>query len=130
MIEPLPRWAKGFAALMGLAVLAIVVWQILDDGLGDPQPADWRVEPTAQLGPASQLVPIVVNERACSSGRSAEGRITTDVDYEPEVVRIDVRVRPVGGDVECPSNPDTRLVLTLDEPLGDRTIVGERWGEP
>lgn len=71
-------------------------------------------------------VPILVNEMECASGRSAEGRIEVAVDYRPDEVEFDVGVRPLGGDQTCPSNPNTPHTVDLNEPLGDRSIVGER----
>jgi hypothetical protein len=127
VIEPLPRWAKGFVAVVGAGLLAVVVTGFLDDGLGDPHPAAWHVDPSANLGPTTREVSVIVHELTCSSGRSAEGRIVTEVTHDADTVRIDIGVRPFGGDQNCQSSPDTPFVVELDEPLGSRTIVGERW---
>jgi hypothetical protein len=56
--------------------------------------------------------------------------VVVDVEYEATTVAIELRVRRRGGDQECPSNPITAFVVDLDEPLGSRTIVGERWATP
>ncbi|MCX6521420.1 MAG: hypothetical protein NTZ21_12215 [Actinobacteria bacterium] len=130
MIDPLPRWAKVFVALFAVALVAAALGAMLDDDLGAAEPARWWVAPGASLGPTSREVPIVVNEVACASGRSAEGRIVVEVVYGSDAIDIEVGVRTVGGDVECPSNPDTPFTVELTEPLGDRTITGERRSLP
>ena len=53
-----------------------------------------------------------------------------DVDYQAKTVRIDVGVRPLGGDRTCPGNPDTPFVVELSEPLGERALVGDEAGKP
>jgi hypothetical protein len=126
MIEPLSRWARVFVALVVVGVFVGVVVAALDDDLGGAEPARWWVAPGASLGPTSRKVPIVVNEVECASGRSAEGRIVVEVVYGSDAIDIAVGVRPLGGDQECPSNPDTPFTVELTEPLGDRTITGER----
>jgi hypothetical protein len=126
VIEPLPRWGKWFLGGVAAVVLVLVVVQVLDDGLGAAQPADWQVAPSAELRSTSRRVPVLVQERACSSGRSAEGRIEANVAYEPDVVVIDIAVRPFGGGQDCQGNPTTPFVVELAEPLGDREVTGER----
>ncbi len=130
MVEPLPRWAKLFVGALVVALVALGLRMALDDGLGAPVQAEWRVVPGTALGPNDTQVPIDVQERACASGRSADGRVVVDVDYQATTVAIEVSVRPLGGDQECPSNPITSFVVDLDEPLGGRTVVGERWPAP
>lgn len=130
MVEPLPRRAKTFAAAVILALVVLGACVALDDGLGDPSPADWRVVPGTELDPESTAVPIEVRERECASGRDADGRIVADVVYGVDTIAIDIGVRRRGGDQECPSNPVTSFVVELDQPLGSRTITGERWPDP
>lgn len=78
VVEPLPRWAKAFLAVVGLALGAGLVYLfLLDEGrVGDGQPARWRVDPHADLSEESRTIPIIVNENECASGRSAAGRIS------------------------------------------------------
>jgi hypothetical protein len=125
-IDPLPRWAKVFVALAAAAVVAGVLVAVLDDDLGAGEPARWWVAPDASLDPSSREVPIVVNEAGCASGRSARGRIVVDLVYGSDAIDIDVGVRALGGDQDCPSNPDTPFTVELTEPLGDRSITGAR----
>lgn len=130
MVDPPPRWAKVFVAFAAAGVVAGALVAMLDDDLGTAVPARWWVADGASLDPDSTEVPIVVNEVECASGRSAEGRIVVEVVYGTDAIDIDVGVRTVGGDVECPSNPDTPFTVELTEPLGDRTITGERRSLP
>lgn len=130
MVEPLPRWAKVFVGVLVVALAAFGVRRALDGGLGTPIEAEWRVVPGTVFGPDDTRVPIEVHERECASGRSADGRVVVDVTYRTSTVAIDVRVHPFGGSQDCPSNPTTSFVVELDEPLGGRTVVGERWSAP
>ncbi len=130
MVEPLPRWAKVFVGALVVALAVLVVRLALDDGLGEPVEADWRVAPGTVLGPDDTRVRIDIRETECASGRSADGRVVVDVDYRATTVTIDIKVRRREGDQECPGNPVTSFVVDLDEPVGSRTIVGERWRTP
>lgn len=92
------------------------------DGLGN---ADVRLDPDAPppSGDATELH-LLVTERACASGKSAEGRIrVVSHRYSDDQLQIAVGVEPRAGDQECPGNPETPFVLRLEEPLGDRTVV-------
>jgi hypothetical protein len=126
VIEPLPRWALMFLGIIAAGALIVVVLRIRDDGLGEPQPAYWQLDPSVELEPDSRDVSVLVQERACSSGRSPEGRLDEIVEYEADVIRIDIAVRPYGGDQDCQGIPPTPVVVQLDEAVGDRRIVGER----
>lgn len=125
MTGPQPKWANWVVAVIVVAVVALVVFDPFG-GEADPVAAEWEVDSGADLDPSTSTVPIVVRERECASGRSAEGRIEVTVDYRAGDVEFDVGVRPRGGDQECPSNPTTRYTVELDEPLDGRSVVGER----
>ena len=128
VVEPIPRRAKvAFVLIVAALALPVALW-LLD--LDDPVPADWRVDPTASVAPADRVIPIIVNERNCASGHSADGRIVVDVSYTPDDVHLDVGVRPRGGDQDCQGNPDTPHDVQLREPLGEREVTGEVWPEP
>jgi hypothetical protein len=129
VVEPLPRWANVFVAAVVVAVGALGLRMALDDGLGKPVAAKWRV-PGTVLGPDDTRVPVDVRETECASGRSADGRVVVDVTYQATEVVTDISIRPFGGDRECPGDPITSFVVELDEPLGGRSIVGERWPAP
>jgi hypothetical protein len=132
VVEPLPRWAKALFAAIGLGLAAAVVYSYLVDSgrIGDAKPADWRVDPSAELDQATEVIPIIVNERSCASGRTAADRISTSVRYTSGEVRISVGVRPRGGDQDCQGNPDTEHEVHLKEPLGNREVTGESWTNP
>ena len=96
---------------------------ILPDGLGV---ATWEPDPAEPApGPRTTQFTALVTERACASGRSADGRI-----LGPRVLSLEDRVivvfgvRPLGGEFqECPGNPSSRITVDLGEPLGDRELV-------
>ncbi len=94
----------------------------LSDGAGDDQ-ADVRLAETPSASDTE--LTLLVMERRCASGRSAEGRIDLDeLTLTEDEVRVRVSVRPPPGDAqECPGNPWTPFTIELGEPLGDRTVV-------
>jgi hypothetical protein len=128
MVEPSPRWATWLVGVILLAVLAGLVVLVVDPFGGDPapKPARWQVDPSAALDPSASTIPILVQEIECASGRSAQGRIEVTVSYRADAVELHVGVRPLGGDLTCPGNLTTPYTVELDEPLGDRAVVGER----
>jgi hypothetical protein len=63
-------------------------------------------------------------ERACASGRPADGRIVgPDVVGVNDLVLVTFAVRSLEGDQNCPSNPASRVTVDLGEPLGNRTLL-------
>ena len=87
------------------------------------EPAWWRLR-SSKIDPGSTSIPILVVEQGCSSGANAEGRIVADVIESNDQVRIDVAVKPLEGAQTCEGIPPTLYTVELDEPLGDRQIVG------
>jgi hypothetical protein len=74
--------------------------------------------------PGDTSVDLLVTERECASGHSAEGRIElVELNETTEQVQLRVRVRPRDGDQSCQGNPPTPLTIDLGGPLGDREIV-------
>jgi hypothetical protein len=124
-VQPLPRWAVAFMAAVGIGAAVFVATTFIDR-TGRPQPAEWRIAPGVTLGPDAQEVPLLVHERECASGQDANGRIRVGVDYRADAVVLDVRVATLGGDVDCPGNPETPYLLELEEPLGNRALQGPR----
>lgn len=94
----------------------------LADGAGDDQ-AEVRLAGTPSAGDTE--VDLLVMERRCASGRSADGRIDLDeLTLTDDEVRVRVSVRPPPGDgQDCQGNPWTPLTIDLGEPLGGRTIL-------
>ena len=112
------RWLTCFVVL---ALFAGLVW-VVQPREGSPEPATWRVD--GPLDRSSSELPIWVHERSCASGTTADGRIeAAEVTYNDSQVTIAIRVRRKGGDVECPSNPETPLTVQLREPVGSRAVV-------
>lgn len=92
------------------------------DGLGN---ADVRLDSGAPppTEDATELH-LLVTERACASGKSAEGRIrVVSQRYTADELQIAIGVEPRPGDQECPGNPETPFTVHLEEPLGDRVIA-------
>ncbi|MFP5487664.1 MAG: hypothetical protein ACLGHQ_05100 [Acidimicrobiia bacterium] len=92
----------------------------------DLAPARWEIDPDAQLDSSSTEVPILVQEIECASGQPADDRIVASADHGPDEVVLAVGVGRLPGAQDCPENAVTPYVVELDEPLGDRTITGER----
>lgn len=93
---------------------------IAGDDLGE---ADLTLADTPSPGDMS--VGLLVHERACTSGQSAEGRIQlVELNETTEQVQLRIGVaRPPGGDQTCEGNPPTPFTVDLSEPLGDREII-------
>lgn len=95
---------------------------LLPDGLGV---ATWEPDPVEPApGPKTTIFTALVTERACASGRSADGRIVG-----PRVLALEDRVlvvfgvRSRGGAQTCQGNPSSRVKVELGEELGDRELV-------
>lgn len=80
--------------------------------------------------PDDRALDLVVHERACASGQSADGRIRPVVEYRPDSILVTITVPYAGGFQLCPGNPDTPFRLPLDEPVGDREILDGRSSPP
>lgn len=105
-------------------------WLLMSDGSCTPRlvtEADLgRADLTLADSPSPDAISIglLVHERACASGESAEGRIEiVELDETTEQVRLHIGVRPREGNGTCPGNPPTPFSVELSEPLGDREIV-------
>ncbi len=87
-------------------------------------PADVALDPDSAPAASDSALSLLVTERACSSGRDAEGRVRlVDLEQTAEAVTVWVAVEPEEGAAGCPSNPPTPFTVDLDEPLGDRLIL-------
>lgn len=101
-----------------LPLLAVVVLV----GCSAGEPADLAL--ASQPEGDSSSIDLLVMERACASGRSAEGRINIeDIELTPDEVRLNITVDPLGGGQDCQGNPWTPITLELDEQLGARVVV-------
>lgn len=110
-----------------LATLDIDITASPDDTTPpDDQPfelgaADWTIAtpPTS----TDTMVSLVVEERACASGRSAEGRIVPAIEYTETAILVTVFVERLTGGQDCQGNPATPYDLELTEPVGDRAVI-------
>lgn len=74
--------------------------------------------------PAATTVDVLVEERDCASGKTAEGRIEViELVETAEQVQLRLGVIPQGGDQSCQGNPPTPFTVQLTAPLGDREVV-------
>lgn len=75
--------------------------------------------------PDDTAVDLLVQERGCASGQSAEGRVEiVELTETADEVQLRIGVRPPDADVwTCPGNPSTPFTVKLNESLGDRKIV-------
>ncbi len=73
---------------------------------------------------ASNELPLLINEQACASGQAPTDREIVPVITETdETVEILVFVAPVKGSATCPGNPWHPITVTLDAPIGERTLL-------
>ena len=105
------------------------------EGSGDCQPrgvpgpdfgqATWTLDPSfAAPVPETRTLHLLVQELACSGGRSASGRISPAfvIESRHEVaIELFIQGLPVEGD--CPASPSTPATLRLPTPIGDRTLL-------
>lgn len=75
--------------------------------------------------PDDTSIDLLVHERACASGQSAEGRIELiELDETAQQVRVRIGVRPPAGDAQtCQGNPPTPFTVELTQPLGQREVI-------
>lgn len=93
---------------------------VADEDIGD---ADLTLADAPS--PSDTSIDLLVHERACASGQSAEGRIRLlQLSETAEQIRLRIGVRPPGGNSQtCPANPPTAFTVELSEPLGGRETV-------
>jgi hypothetical protein len=90
-------------------------------------PADWYLEHGAK--PSATVIDAFVKERACSGGRTADGRVQQPtVAYGRTAVTITFRVRKVDGSATCQGVLPTRYRVRLKERLGARVLRNGRDG--
>lgn len=118
--DQLSPWVRLGFVLVVLGLVGALIWTASRPG--PDSVANWR--PDGAMDLAARALPLLVNENACASGQSARGRIQEpEVDYRTDAVVITIRVQEKGRDQTCPSNPDTRYVLQLEEPIGARQLL-------
>lgn len=87
--------------------------------------ATWKLDPALPLPTADTTeLHLLVWELTCSSGSPATGRMSAaHVAYATDAVTIAIGVRPKDGVQTCQGNPGAPVTITLDEPLGNRTLL-------
>jgi hypothetical protein len=87
--------------------------------------ASWWVDPAAGApGPAAHDINVLVQERACASGRAPVGRIAPPlVSYGRNAIVAVFGVIPLPGGQDCPGAPPAPFTLRLEEPLGNRALL-------
>lgn len=88
--------------------------------------ATWVLDPRAAFpGPEDNEFVALVTETACAGGQSSEGRILSPtILYGQREVLVVFAVRPQPGEFfTCPGNPATRVLVSLEEPLGERRLL-------
>lgn len=88
--------------------------------------ATWVLDPDAPPPDADATTfAALVTERTCTSGQPMGGRLQPpSISYGRESILVVFAARPLQGDAfDCPSNPSTRVVLELREPLGERVLL-------
>jgi len=89
------------------------------------------LDPAHAPDPSATELQLLVTERACNSGQPADGRVKLVSLVETEdTVTVTIGVKPRSGDANCPSNPATPFTVTLEEPIGDRTLIDGTRGAP
>ena len=91
--------------------------------------ATWvQVDASEAVDGAATEIAVDVHERACASARDPEPFLDEPVMVSTEESVIVYWTSRAPGAANCPSNPTSQQVLTLDEPLGDRPLLdGSRW---
>jgi hypothetical protein len=91
----------------------------------DGKPATFWIDPsTLPLDRTASTITGFINEIQCASGQPPDGRVLEPVViYESDAITITFYVTPRPGDQDCPGNPDHPVTVTLDEAIGDRSIL-------
>jgi hypothetical protein len=97
--------------------------EIVLDGLNL---ATWVLDPDVPPpGAGATTFTALVSERTCTGGKPMGARLQPpSITYGPDAVLVVFGARPLEGDsFDCPSNPSTRVVVQLREPLGERRLL-------
>ena len=92
---------------------------------GISQAATWWLDPASlPIDPKATRLRGFVQELACASGRSPEGRILKpDVDYGADALTVTFSIAPLPGDQDCQGNEPFGVIFELVEPVGGRPIL-------
>ncbi len=85
--------------------------------------ADTVFDPDREPDPDSTELHLWINENNCANGQAPVDRevlpVVTETATSIEIVTL---VEPVSGGATCPGNPWFPITVTLDRPLGERTV--------
>ena len=82
----------------------------------------WLDERVPQPTADAIELPVLIMEQACAGGSFASGRIASPlVRYTADIVVIIAGVHGIGG--TCQSNPATRAIFILPEPIDERQLL-------
>jgi hypothetical protein len=87
-------------------------------------------DPNRPPDPSSTELPLLINERNCASGRAPTDRDVLPVVTESDSQIVIVVLVEPAGDADCPGNPWHPITVTLDAPLGDRTVLDGHTSPP
>lgn len=91
---------------------------------GALEAAQWELAPDQQLTRVTTRVDVLVTERGCASGQSAQGRIApAAVLSDPQSITIVFGLKPLPGAQTCPLGPPVMIRVDLGEPLGERALL-------
>ena len=91
-------------------------------------PATWALDPATPYSAGSTQLHVLVDEWACHSFATAEGRIIQNVQYDADAVVVTLAVLARQGPQLCPGTPPTPYVVLLTQPVGTRTLTdGTPW---
>ena len=92
---------------------------------GVSQAASWWLDPASlPIDPQARRLRAFVQERACASGQSPEGRILKpDVDYGAEALTVTFSIAPLPGNQDCQGNEPFGVIFELVEPVDGRPIL-------
>ena len=87
--------------------------------------AEWRLDPAFPAPAAGdRQIHVLINELACASGQSPEGRILPPVVAPSQAaVTIAILVASRPGGQDCPGNPELAITVDLPQPLGGRPLL-------
>jgi hypothetical protein len=88
--------------------------------------ATWTLDPDVPpLGADATTFAALVTERTCTGGKAMGARLQPpSITYGQTAILVVFAARPLEGDsFDCPSNPSTRVVVQLREPLGKRQLL-------
>ncbi len=80
----------------------------------------------SNLDRSKDSFPVLFTENGCASGNRADDRFRVEVDEDQATISVTIFITEQEGDQGCPGNPWTPAIITLDQAIGTRQIVGVR----